>query len=123
MRIARHAGEEYLLRRNLFRRLSTGEPVGPWVDLYRSPCFWMYSALNAADYFRSASLVDGSPPDPRMTEAVELIRAARQPDGTWLQAGRPSGRVWFEVDVPEGEPSKWLTLSGIRVLDWWDARV
>jgi hypothetical protein len=29
--------------------------------------------------------------------------------------------MWFEVDVPAGEPSKWLTLYGIRVLDWWDA--
>ena len=26
-----------------------------------------------------------------------------------------------EVDVPEGQPSKWLTLSGTRVLDWWGA--
>jgi hypothetical protein len=39
----------------------------------------------------------------------------------WLQARRHPGRVWFEVDVPAGEPSKWLTLSGMRVLDWWDA--
>lgn len=30
------------------------------------------------------------------------------------------GRVWFETDVPEGEPSKWLTLSATRVLAWWD---
>ena len=44
----------------------------------------------------------------------------RQPDGTWLQARRHPGRVWFEVDVPAGEPSKWLTLSGTRVLQWWD---
>jgi hypothetical protein len=28
--------------------------------------------------------------------------------------------VWFEVDVPPGEPSKWLTLHGTRVLAWWD---
>ena len=32
---ARHSGEEYLLQRNLFRRLSTGEAVGPWVDQLR----------------------------------------------------------------------------------------
>ncbi|CAN5556351.1 hypothetical protein BH09ACT8_BH09ACT8_47150 [soil metagenome] len=120
VRVARQAGEEYLLRRHLFRRLSTGEPVGPWVESFKSPCFWMYSVLNAADYFRSASSVDGSPPDPRMAEAVELIRAARQPDGTWLQAGRPPGRVWFEVDAEPGQPSKWLTLFGTRVLQWWD---
>lgn len=122
-RAARRGGEEYLLVRNLFRRLSTGEPVADWVDSYAYPPFWRYSVLNAADYFRQASLVDGSATDPRMTVAIELIRAARQPDGTWLQAGRPPGRMWFEVDVPEGEPSKWLTLLGTRVLDWWDRAV
>jgi hypothetical protein len=119
-RDARHAGEEYLLQRGLIRRLSTGERVGPWVDRFGYPFRWVCSALNAAEYFRQAALLDGTEPDRRMAEAIELVRAARQPDGTWLQAGRDPGRVWFEVDVPAGEPSKWLTLFGIRVLDWWD---
>jgi hypothetical protein len=79
--------------------------------------------LNAAEYFRQAALHDGAAPDPRMADAIELIRADRQPDGTWLQARRHPGRVWFEVDVPAGEPSKWLTLFGTRVLAWWDARL
>jgi hypothetical protein len=79
----------------------------------------MYSVLNAADYFRRASLVDGTPPDPRMAEAVDRIRAARRSDGTWVQERRHHGRAWFEEDVPVGEPSPWLTLYGTRVLDWW----
>ncbi|WP_374222211.1 hypothetical protein [Curtobacterium flaccumfaciens] len=33
---------------------------------------------------------------------------------------RAPGRQWFEVDVPAGERSKWLTLMGTRVLRWWD---
>ncbi|SEH59439.1 hypothetical protein SAMN04489835_1816 [Mycolicibacterium rutilum] len=116
-RAARRAGEDYLLQRSLFRRLTTSEPVGPWVFNFTYPWRWCYSLLNAVDYFRTAG-----PPDPRMAEAIELIRAARQPDGTVLQ-GRPhSGRVWFDVDVPEGKPSKWLTLSAARVLAWWDDR-
>lgn len=119
-REARRSGEEYLLRRKLFRRLSTGEPVAPWVDYYAYPFRWIYTVLNAADYFREASAFDGRTPDPRMTEAVERIRAAREPDGTWTQRNRYPGRVWFEVDAPQGEPSKWLTLFGTRVLDWWD---
>jgi len=77
--------------------------------------------LNAAQYFRQASILDGTPPDPRMADAIELIRAARRPDGTWLQPETERGRVWFDVDVPAGEPSKWITFHGCRVLDWWDA--
>ena len=121
-RIAKRAGEGYLLERALCRRLSTGEIVGPWVDRFAYPFHWVYSALNAADYFRTAAALDGGRPDPRMAGAIDIIRAARQPDGTWLQAGRKPGRVWFEVDVPAGQPSKWLTLYGTRVLDWWDAQ-
>lgn len=120
-RAARRRGEEYLLERRLLRRLSTGEPVGPWVRFFEYPIRWRYTALNAADYFRQAALVDGRAPDPRIGEAIELIRDARQPDGRWLQGGRQPGRVWFEVDVPAGQPSRWLTLYGQRVLDWWDA--
>ncbi|MDT5193115.1 MAG: hypothetical protein QOI28_5366 [Mycobacterium sp.] len=120
-RAARRSGEEYLLQRGLFRRLSTGEPVAPWVDGFAYPFRWVCNVLNAADYFRQASLLDDVPPDPRMADAIELIRAARQPDGTWLQGPRDPGRVWFEVDVPAGEPSKWLTLYGTRVLAWWDS--
>jgi hypothetical protein len=120
-RAARRTGEEYLLQRSLMRRLSTGEPVAPWLTHLSYPLFWLYNVLNAADYFRSASLLDGTRPDPRMADAMETIRAQRQPDGTWLQAGRHPGRIWFEVDVPAGQPSKWLTFLGTRVLDWWDA--
>jgi hypothetical protein len=121
-RAARRCGEEYLLQRGLFRRLSTGERVAPWVERFAYPLRWSYNVLNAAEYFRQASLIDRGPPDPRIADAIELIRAARQPDGTWLQAGRHPGRVWFEVDGPAGEPSKWLTLYGTRVLAWWDSQ-
>ena len=118
-RAARHSGEEYLLARGLFRRLSTGQPVGPWVDDFTYPTRWRYSVLNAAEYFRRRSLFDGTAPDPRMADAIEIIRAARQPDGMWLQGPTLPGLQWLAVDVPAGEPSKWLTLFGIRVLEWW----
>ncbi|MEX2324011.1 MAG: squalene cyclase [Acidimicrobiia bacterium] len=122
-RKARRGGEEYLLERDLFRRLSTGEPVEDWVGRFAYPFRWFYNVLNAAEYFRQTALLEGREPDPRMAEAVEMIRAARQPDGTWLQARRHPGRVWFEVDVDAGESSKWLTLYATRVLDWWDGAV
>jgi hypothetical protein len=118
---ARRSGADYLLDRRLMRRRSTGELVADWVTQFGSPMRWRYNVLNAADHFREAASLDGVGPDPRMAEAIEAIRAQRQPDGTWLQGDRERGRVWFEVDVPPGEPSKWLTLFATRVLAWWDA--
>jgi hypothetical protein len=121
LRAARHAGEEYLLERGLLHTRSTGELVGPWATEFAYPFRWRYSALNAVDYFRAAALHDGVAPDPRLAEAVEVIRGARRPDGAWQQERRHPGDVWFEVDVPPGEPSPWLTFYGIRALTWWDA--
>jgi hypothetical protein len=95
--------------------------VADWALTERYPFLWMYGVLNAADHFREAAQFDGTPPDERMGEAIEHIRAARQPDGTWIQAGRRKGAMWFEIDAPAGARSKWLTLIGTRVLAWWDA--
>jgi len=120
LRAARRAGEEYFLERRLLHRRSTGDLVGPWVTGFAYPFRWIYSALKAADYFRAAALHDGRGPDSRLADAIEVIRAGRQPDGRWLQERRHPGRAWFEVDVPPGEPSPWLTFYGTRVLAWWD---
>lgn len=120
VRQAQERAEEYLLERHLIRRLTTGEPVADWVFRLAYPFRSFYDVLSATDYFRAAAELRGTPPDARVAEAVELVRAQRQPDGTWLQARRHPGRVWFEVDVDAGQPSKWLTFHAARVLAWWD---
>lgn len=118
---ARAAGEEYLLVRSLFKRLSTGEPYSMNAFSLAHPRRAYYSILAAADYFRDAGLTDGTAPDPRLAEAIDRIRAQRQDDGTWLQGHRLAGDVWVHVDAPTGEPSKWVTAQAMRVLDWWNA--
>ncbi|GAA2224369.1 hypothetical protein GCM10010413_17830 [Promicromonospora sukumoe] len=123
VRQAQARAEEYLLERHLVRRLTTGEPVADWVFRLAYPFRSFYDVLSATDYFRAASLLRDTPPDARLAEAVEAVRAQRQPDGTWLQARRHPGRVWFEVDVDAGQPSKWLTFHAARVLGWWDDSV
>jgi hypothetical protein len=120
-REAQARAEEYLLERHLIRRLTTGESFGDWVFRLAYPFRSFYDVLSATDYFRAASVLRGTPPDPRLADAVGHVRAQRQPDGTWLQARRHPGRVWFEVDVDAGEPSRWLTFHAARVLAWWDA--
>ncbi|HEY1572046.1 MAG TPA: squalene cyclase [Pseudonocardiaceae bacterium] len=113
---ARQRGEEYLLERRLFRRLSTGEVADQdWLS-FSFPTWWHYDVLWGLDYFRST----GENPDPRMAEAAELVRSKRQPDGRWLLENTHPGAVHFALDDGDGEPSRWNTLRALRVLDWHD---
>ncbi|MGB7980912.1 MAG: hypothetical protein WCF36_09000 [Candidatus Nanopelagicales bacterium] len=84
VRQARKQGEEYLLSRRLIYRASDGDVVGPWATMFSSPIRWHYSALKALDYLRRASTHDRVAPDPRLAEAIDLVRAARRADGTWV---------------------------------------
>ena len=119
---ARRTGEEFLLERNLFRRLGTGEPADEQFLRFAHPNRWRYDILRALDYFRSSAIQTGADPDPRLGEAIDHLRARRLPDGTWLLDWSPPGRVWFEVDDGQHKPSRWVTLRAMRVLRWWDAQ-
>jgi hypothetical protein len=117
LRAARRRGEEYLLARRLRYRMSDGADVGSWATVMLYPPRHLFTALKAADYFTQAARHDGEALDPRVDATMELIRSRRQPDGTWLQEDRLPGRVWLPLDVPPGEPSKWITFLALRALE------
>ena len=119
-REARKSGEEYLLERNLFRRLSTGEPADEKFLSFLHPSRWRYDVLRALDYFCSAGSLTGAGPDPRLGEAADHVRSRRGEDGTWRLDWSLPGRVWFEVDGGVGQPSRWVTLRAMRVLRCWE---
>ena len=116
---ARRSGEEYLLKRNLFRRLGTGEPADERFLHFLHPNRWRYDVLPALEYFRSSALLTGADADPRLGEAIDHVRSRRSEDGTWPLDWSLPGRVWFEVDDGPGKPSCWITLRAMRVLKWW----
>jgi hypothetical protein len=115
---ARRGAEEYLLERGLFRRKSTGEIVDHAYLDFAFPYYWHYDVLRALDHFRRAQ----ADRDPRMAEAIEVVRSKRQTDGRWLLDRTHPGRVYFDLEDGVGAPSRWNTLRALRVLDWWDRR-
>lgn len=117
---ARKSGEDYLLERSLFRRLSTGEVADERFLSFMHPNRWRYDVLRALDYFRSAAALTGAAPDPRLGEAVDHVRSRRLEDGTWPLDSSLPGRVWFDVNDGQGKPSRWVTLRAMRVLRWWE---
>lgn len=116
---ARRRAEEYLLERHLMFRLSTGAPVGAWLNDLAYPFRWSYSLLRALNYFRDAAHLSGETPDHRLEKAVAWLESVANENGRWVTNDRLPGQVWFEVDAPVGEESKWLTFYALRVLDWW----
>lgn len=115
---ARNRAQEYLLDRRLLRRRSTGEIINAgWTELAFPP-LWHYDALRALEYFRAADAAstDGTP-DPRLSEAVESVRARRQRDGRWLLDLRHKNTLYEDMAGPVGEPNRWITLRARRALE------
>jgi hypothetical protein len=121
---ARLRGQEYLLERRMFRRLSTGQVIdhdrttgGPaaWTQ-FSYPTFWHYDVLRGLDYLRAA----GVTPDDRVGEAIGLVRSKRDADGRWPLENPHRGELHFAIDDGEGLPSRWNTLRAMRVLRWYE---
>src|SRR5262245_30189427 len=53
---ARRRGQEYLLERRLFRRLSTGAIVDEAWTRFAFPTWWHYDVLRGLDYLRHAGV-------------------------------------------------------------------
>jgi hypothetical protein len=113
---ARRRGEEYLLERRLFRRLSTGEPANPAFLTFAFPPRYHYDVLRGLDYLRNA----GVEPDSRLNDAVGVIEGRQQVDGRWLLDAAHDEGYAIPVGESPGEPSRWNTLRALRVLRWYE---
>ena len=113
---ARSRGEEYLLERNLFRRLSTGQVIDEHWTEFSFPSWYRYDVLRGLEYLSQAT----EEPDPRTDEALEMVRAKQDEEGLWPREDVIGGEIHFDIDAPEGEPSRWNTLRALRVLRWAD---
>lgn len=110
----RHQAMEFLLNHRLYKSHRTGEVVDPKMTRFSFPPRWRYDVMRSLDYFQKIN----APKDERFSDAINLVIKKRLPDGRWnLQAKHP-GRVHFEMEK-SGEPGRWNTLRGLRILKWW----
>ena len=122
VRAARERGQEYLLSRQLFKRLSTGQPIEhdrkgglAWTQ-FSYPAGWRYDILRGLDYLRVA----GVPPDPRVADALEIVASKRDVEGRWSLGIVHPDEITAEPGTGDGAPSRWNTLRAMRVLRWFE---
>ena len=104
-----------MLERRLFRRKSNGEVIDPDWLRFSFPTWWHYDALRGLDYLRDA----GFEPDERIAEAVGVVEANRLSDGRWPLGIVHEGAMPIEMEDGEGQPSRWITLVALRVVEWF----
>jgi hypothetical protein len=112
---AQRRGREFLLVHRLFRSHRTGEIIKPIFLRFSFPPRWHYDILRALDYFRAVN----APRDPRLAEAIGIVRNSQGADGRWPLQNRYRGKTYFELERL-GAPSRWNTLRALRVLQWWE---
>ncbi len=104
-------GQEFLLRKGLFRSERTGEVIHKSMLMLSYPCRWKYDILRCLDYFRSVN----KSYDNRMEEALQIIIKKQDRNGFWPVQQKYTGLVHFDMERTGG-PSRWNTLRVLRVL-------
>jgi len=110
---------ELLLVHRLFRSHRTGRVTHQeWLKLHYPP-YWHYDILHGLLILSRC----GKAPDPRATEALDLIDAKHGQDGRWRADGRrywrPPGSQGSNVEAVDwgrGGPNEMVTLNALRVL-------
>lgn len=115
LRAAQDRGREFLLAHRLFRSHRTGNVIKSDFMRFVFPPRWHYDILRALDHFQA---VDASR-DPRLAEAIDLVRTRQGKDGRWSLEYSYKGKTYFVLERV-GAPSRWNTLRALRVLKWWD---
>lgn len=79
IRAAQRRGREFLLAHRLSRSHRTGNVIKPEFTRFAFPPRWHYDILRALDYFQAVD----APRDPRLAEAIDIVRRRRGKDGRW----------------------------------------
>ena len=113
-------GAEFYLERRLFRE---GRKYLPWFR-FHYPNHIYYDILVGLDMITKLGFAD----DPRLEPALKILKDKRRADGTWLLDRAhpdlgPGASIHLSVKKVKpleqeepGKPSKWITLTALRVL-------
>jgi hypothetical protein len=111
---------EFFLARLLFRHRSTGQVIDPkWLQ-FRHPTYYHYDILQGLWILARAGYLA----DPRVEDAIAVVRSARRSDGRWNANGRwglrklrgASGSNAEAADWGPSRPSTFVTLKALTIL-------
>ena len=106
-------GQEYLLKRNLFKSLETGEVIHEEMIQFHYPCRWKYDCFRGLEYFVRI----GYPFDPRMQEALNFVTESLK-KGYIIRGKTYSGQIHFPLE--SGKRGRLNTYRALLILKYYD---
>lgn len=107
--------EEWMLEHQLYKRISTGEPMHKMMVQMPYPARYKYNFLVGLEY-----MVDrGREYDPRMESALKLLESKRLKSGAWPSQGNHPGPVHVKI-IDEGRENRMNTLRALKVLSYYN---
>lgn len=104
-------GAEFMLLHHVFKRShDPGRVSKPGWKKFGFPLMYQTDALEIVNI-----LLDLGYRDPRMAEAIELVRSKRCEDGRWRLENSYNASLLVPVER-QGEASKWVTLNALRAV-------
>jgi hypothetical protein len=94
--------------------------ISPKPDHKPSQNWWKFGfpSFYAADVLQNVEALArlGYGQDPRLANAIQLIRDKQDEQGRWVMEHNYAGRTWVNFGAKK-QPNKWVTLRALRVLD------
>lgn len=103
------AAEDFILKKELFKSVSTGEMIHPELLKFHYPPRWKYDVLRAMEYFADVK----RPYDERMSEALDLIIQSVQ-KGYAIKGSQYSGPIHFKLEASKG--GRFNTFRAFKIL-------
>ena len=75
------------------------------------PVFYISDVLQILEAFSELNMLD----DPRLKNALNLVRSKQDDQGRWPLEYSYKGKTWIDVGETK-QPNKWVTLRALRVL-------
>jgi hypothetical protein len=116
---ARQRGENYLLKRRMFRSLRTEKIIDKRWLRFAYPTFWHYDVLRGLDYLRDARIK----PLQRVREAIDIVIKRRHQNGRWPLNLRHDEYLPIKLETKIASASRWNTLRALRVLRWYNESI
>ncbi len=114
LRSAQADAIEFLLRHHLYRSERTGRVMNPEFTRLHHPARWHFDVLRGLDALADARTAY----DPRMDDALQMVRSRRSADGRWV-ANRAYPGLTHTTPPQPGQPNRWISLIASRVLNFY----